>query len=327
MIAWKHRNRLKCVIGCVVRSDNTLKAASCVVASAWRTKLVGPIAKLHNFVIVNSIAHLVWMLDMDTEAQLLQDPPLRFDDLVFGIYVVLIKYQRTWSPSLQRNQNKIMFPPFEMKVKKKVPFWFFVLFSFFPFQPTKSNRLNCYNAWQFAGVCGLLWFQWKLLGSEDSPQLPSPCVTASTEISTQIITHIANSTRKYFPLSLVPNYKTDKCLTPMNNCHKSPHILQYCIHWCDILLQNNEPFFFCLWKSRLAKLKGENIRKIKLFLSSVYFPQSSIPTSKKDFWFSRLFKMLQQHTSTSHMSLYICFNNEPPHHSKLINLDYMHSDL
>lgn len=33
------------------------------------------------------------MLDMDTKAQLLQDPPLRFDDLVFGIYVVLIKYQ------------------------------------------------------------------------------------------------------------------------------------------------------------------------------------------------------------------------------------------
>lgn len=37
--------------------------------------------------------NLVWMLDMDTEAQLLQDPPLRFDDLVFGINVVLIKYQ------------------------------------------------------------------------------------------------------------------------------------------------------------------------------------------------------------------------------------------
>lgn len=40
-----------------------------------------------------ALTHLVWMLDMHTEAQLLQDPSLRFDDLVFGIYVVLIKYQ------------------------------------------------------------------------------------------------------------------------------------------------------------------------------------------------------------------------------------------
>lgn len=40
-----------------------------------------------------ALTHLVWMLDMDTEAQLLQDPPFCFDDLVFGIYVVLIKYQ------------------------------------------------------------------------------------------------------------------------------------------------------------------------------------------------------------------------------------------
>lgn len=40
-----------------------------------------------------AVTHLVWMLDMDTEAQLLQDSPFCFDDLVFGIYVVLIKYQ------------------------------------------------------------------------------------------------------------------------------------------------------------------------------------------------------------------------------------------
>lgn len=40
-----------------------------------------------------ALTHLMWMLDMHTEAQLLQDPPFRFDDLVFGIYVVLIKYQ------------------------------------------------------------------------------------------------------------------------------------------------------------------------------------------------------------------------------------------
>lgn len=37
--------------------------------------------------------HLVGMLDVDTEAQLLQHSSLCFDDLVFGIYVVLIKYQ------------------------------------------------------------------------------------------------------------------------------------------------------------------------------------------------------------------------------------------
>lgn len=45
-------------------------------------------------------AHLMWMLDMNTEAQLLKDPSLRFDHLVFGIYVVLIKYQWTGSPIL-----------------------------------------------------------------------------------------------------------------------------------------------------------------------------------------------------------------------------------
>lgn len=44
--------------------------------------------------------HLVWVLHVHTEAQLLQDPPLSFDDLVFGINVVLIKYQWTWSPGL-----------------------------------------------------------------------------------------------------------------------------------------------------------------------------------------------------------------------------------
>lgn len=38
-------------------------------------------------------AHLVRMLDVDAEAQLLQHSALCFDDLVFGIYVVLIKNQ------------------------------------------------------------------------------------------------------------------------------------------------------------------------------------------------------------------------------------------
>lgn len=37
--------------------------------------------------------HLVGMLYVDTEAQLLQHSSFGFDDLVFGIYVVLIKYQ------------------------------------------------------------------------------------------------------------------------------------------------------------------------------------------------------------------------------------------
>lgn len=46
------------------------------------------------------LTHLVRMLDVHTEAQLLQDPPFSFDNLIFGIYVVLIKYQWTWSPSL-----------------------------------------------------------------------------------------------------------------------------------------------------------------------------------------------------------------------------------
>lgn len=36
---------------------------------------------------------LVRMLDVYTEAQLLQDSPLSFDHLVFGINVVLIKNQ------------------------------------------------------------------------------------------------------------------------------------------------------------------------------------------------------------------------------------------
>lgn len=42
---------------------------------------------------VCGVTHLVGMLDVDTEAQLLQHSALCFDDLVFGIYVVLIKNQ------------------------------------------------------------------------------------------------------------------------------------------------------------------------------------------------------------------------------------------
>lgn len=38
-------------------------------------------------------SHLVRMLDVYAEAQLLQDSPLSFDHLVFGINVVLIKNQ------------------------------------------------------------------------------------------------------------------------------------------------------------------------------------------------------------------------------------------
>ena len=37
--------------------------------------------------------HLVRMLNVHAEAQLLQDPPFSFDHLVFVIYVVLIKNQ------------------------------------------------------------------------------------------------------------------------------------------------------------------------------------------------------------------------------------------
>lgn len=44
-------------------------------------------------VCVCGVTHLVGMLDVDTEAQLLQHSALCFDDLVFGIYVVLIKNQ------------------------------------------------------------------------------------------------------------------------------------------------------------------------------------------------------------------------------------------
>lgn len=44
-------------------------------------------------VCVSGVTHLVGMLDVDTEAQLLQHSALCFDDLVFGIYVVLIKNQ------------------------------------------------------------------------------------------------------------------------------------------------------------------------------------------------------------------------------------------
>lgn len=47
-----------------------------------------------------AVTHLVRVLHVHTEAQLLQDPPLSFDDLIFGINVVLIKYQWTWSPGL-----------------------------------------------------------------------------------------------------------------------------------------------------------------------------------------------------------------------------------
>lgn len=57
-------------------------------------------AGLHVLRLQGRATHLVRVLDVHTEAQLLQDPPLSFDDLVFGINVVLIKYQWTWSPGL-----------------------------------------------------------------------------------------------------------------------------------------------------------------------------------------------------------------------------------
>lgn len=44
------------------------------------------------------MTHLMWMLDMNTKSQLLQYPPFCFDYLIFGVYVVLIKYQGAWSP-------------------------------------------------------------------------------------------------------------------------------------------------------------------------------------------------------------------------------------
>lgn len=254
----ENTNRLKCVIACVVWSGNSLKAASCVVVSASRTKLVGPIAKLHNCVIVNSIAltHLVWMLDMDTEAQLLQDPPFRFDDLVFGIYVVLIKYQRTWSPSLQRNQNKIMFPPFEMKVIKKVPFWFFVLFSFFRFNQLRATGLTVImpdSLLGFVDSCGssesLRDLKMVLNFHHPVSQLQQKYQLRSSPTS---LTQRANT----FNCLQFRIIKLIKCWTPINNCHKSSHILLNCIHQYNILLQNNLLLFFCLWNSRLARLKG-----------------------------------------------------------------------
>lgn len=44
------------------------------------------------------MTHLMRMLDMNTKSQLLQYPPFCFDYLIFGVYVVLIKYQGAWSP-------------------------------------------------------------------------------------------------------------------------------------------------------------------------------------------------------------------------------------
>lgn len=44
------------------------------------------------------VTHLVWMLDVDAEPQLLQYAALSFDHLVFRVYVVLIKYQWACTP-------------------------------------------------------------------------------------------------------------------------------------------------------------------------------------------------------------------------------------
>lgn len=44
--------------------------------------------------------HLMRMLDMNTKSQFLQHPPFCFDYLIFGVYVVLIKYQWAWSPTV-----------------------------------------------------------------------------------------------------------------------------------------------------------------------------------------------------------------------------------
>lgn len=54
--------------------------------------------------------YLVWVFDVDAEAQLLQHTPFSFYHLVFGVYVVLIKYQWTWTPDLWRNESKIVSP-------------------------------------------------------------------------------------------------------------------------------------------------------------------------------------------------------------------------
>jgi len=51
-------------------------------------------------VLQKKVTYLVWVFDVDAEAQLLQHTPFSFYHLVFGVYVVLIKYQWTWTPDL-----------------------------------------------------------------------------------------------------------------------------------------------------------------------------------------------------------------------------------
>lgn len=50
----------------------------------------------------------MWVFDVDAEAQLLQHTPFSFYHLVFGVYVVLIKYQWAWTPDSWRNESKMV---------------------------------------------------------------------------------------------------------------------------------------------------------------------------------------------------------------------------
>lgn len=52
--------------------------------------------------IVELKTYLVWMFDMNTEAQLLKDTALRFDHLVLGVDVILIKNKRGAPGSTQK---------------------------------------------------------------------------------------------------------------------------------------------------------------------------------------------------------------------------------
>lgn len=54
---------------------------------------------------------------MNTKSQLLQYPPFCFDYLIFGVYVVLIKYQGAWSPfgselpQVVKHVDHVPYPP------------------------------------------------------------------------------------------------------------------------------------------------------------------------------------------------------------------------
>lgn len=129
---------------------------SCHVFGSWSAgRVVSRVWQLKCMTSSVSGTHLVRMLDMHTEAQLLQDPSFRFDHLVFGIYVVLIKYQWTCTPGLWKESNKKenVFLPFNLKNRpRKCPSAFFDSFSIFPFNQLKATGptvclILCWGLW------------------------------------------------------------------------------------------------------------------------------------------------------------------------------------